>query len=410
MDRYDIIINGASIAGCAAAILLAEQGNRVALVEARSSSDSYKVLCTHHIHGCGSPVLDRIGVTDELLRAGMVETVPKYWTRWGWISPDNPVKHGLNASYNIRRETLDPIVRKHAAAHPNVDLHLGLKTQSVVFEHGRAKGLVCRKSHGEEVVLQADLIVGADGKHSKIAECLGSPTRIVENGRFSYFAYLSNIERPDDDRTLSWFLDPDVAYLMPNDGDLSVLAVIPEKSKYKDFENDRTAAYLDFVNRLPGAPRVGRENIAGKIIGTVDYPLYYRDAARSGAALIGDAVGANDPLWGIGCAWALLSAQWLADSIGNVASKRTLDGYESIDAALRTYERRRSAGTKMHTHLMQGYASGRRLNLFERILYSAAARDSTEANRFHAFGSRQISASSYLAAPATLRAALGRLS
>ena len=34
-----------------------------------------------------------------------------------------------------------------------------------------------------------------------------------------------------------------------------------------------------------------------------------------GLALVGDAALAIDPLWGVGCGWALQSAQWLAQSV-----------------------------------------------------------------------------------------------
>jgi len=34
-----------------------------------------------------------------------------------------------------------------------------------------------------------------------------------------------------------------------------------------------------------------------------------------GMALVGDAALAIDPLWGVGCGWALQSAEWLADSV-----------------------------------------------------------------------------------------------
>ncbi|MER2205169.1 MAG: NAD(P)-binding protein, partial [Rhodococcus sp. (in: high G+C Gram-positive bacteria)] len=43
------MIVGASIAGCAAAIMYAQQGLRIALLDARSDVRAHKVLCTHHL-------------------------------------------------------------------------------------------------------------------------------------------------------------------------------------------------------------------------------------------------------------------------------------------------------------------------------------------------------------------------
>lgn len=82
------MIVGASIAGCAAAIMYAQQGLRIALLDARSDIRAHKVLCTHHLQPCGAPILQRLGATEKLLALGMVETVPTFWTPWGMITPD----------------------------------------------------------------------------------------------------------------------------------------------------------------------------------------------------------------------------------------------------------------------------------------------------------------------------------
>ncbi len=57
---YDVVISGASLAGSAAAILLARRGVRVALLERRSDPEAYKVLCTHSITANAYPVLDEL--------------------------------------------------------------------------------------------------------------------------------------------------------------------------------------------------------------------------------------------------------------------------------------------------------------------------------------------------------------
>ncbi|MEU5547230.1 FAD-dependent monooxygenase [Streptomyces sioyaensis] len=46
---YDVVISGASLAGSAAAILLARRGVRIALLERYSDPEAHKVLCTHSL-------------------------------------------------------------------------------------------------------------------------------------------------------------------------------------------------------------------------------------------------------------------------------------------------------------------------------------------------------------------------
>ena len=51
----DVVVVGASIAGCTAARLLAQQGAEVTLVEKRPDLDAYKVVCTHYIQPSALP-------------------------------------------------------------------------------------------------------------------------------------------------------------------------------------------------------------------------------------------------------------------------------------------------------------------------------------------------------------------
>ena len=48
-DRFDVVVVGASLAGCTAATLYARQGLSVALVESHRDPAHYKRACTHFI-------------------------------------------------------------------------------------------------------------------------------------------------------------------------------------------------------------------------------------------------------------------------------------------------------------------------------------------------------------------------
>ena len=62
---YDVVIVGASLAGCTAAILLARSGAQVALVEQRPDLKAYKRICTHFIQSSGIRPLQRIGLLEK---------------------------------------------------------------------------------------------------------------------------------------------------------------------------------------------------------------------------------------------------------------------------------------------------------------------------------------------------------
>ena len=104
-----------------------------------------------------------------------------------------------------------------------------------------------------------------------------------------------------------------------------------------------------------------------------------------GLALVGDAAGAVDPLWGVGCGFALQSAEWLADTV-----TPALDGEESLERGLKRYRRRHTRGLGGHTRMILDYATGRKLNRGEKVFFSAASYDERTPRVFEAFGSRNI--------------------
>jgi flavin-dependent dehydrogenase len=104
-----------------------------------------------------------------------------------------------------------------------------------------------------------------------------------------------------------------------------------------------------------------------------------------GLALVGDAALAIDPLWGVGCGWALQSAEWLADSVSEA-----LVSSESLDAGLKRYRRRHARALRGHAAMIYDYAGGRKFNAPERLLFSAATYDDGLAAVMEAFGTRNI--------------------
>jgi len=66
--RFDVVVVGASIAGCTAARLFALAGARVGLIERRPDPGAYKVVCTHQILSSAVPTIERLGL-DPLLEA-----------------------------------------------------------------------------------------------------------------------------------------------------------------------------------------------------------------------------------------------------------------------------------------------------------------------------------------------------
>ncbi len=169
-SSFDVAVVGASVAGCAAATLLAREGLRVALLEKNRGMDAYKKVCTHYLQPGATPVLKRLGVDGAIEAAGGVRNAIDLWTPAGWLLRADHLPHG----YNIRREKLDPILRRQAAATPGVTLLSGHMVQGVLTEGGQVRGLVAREAEtGQTRELRARLVVGADGRGSPVARLGG---------------------------------------------------------------------------------------------------------------------------------------------------------------------------------------------------------------------------------------------
>ncbi len=383
VDTYDVAVVGASLAGCTTAILLARAGARVALVDKSPDATAYKHICTHFIQSSAVPTLERLDLLERMLEAGALESRARLWTRWGWIEP--PAKSSVPEGVNLRRERLDPLIRELAAETAGVDLMLGHTVGELVREGGRVCGVRARNSSGETLELSARLVVGADGRDSRVARLAGVSRRTAPHGRFAYGAYFEGPRPATYPDQALWILDPHMAAAFPTDGDLTLYAVMPTKDRLPEFKHDPEAALRAFVGSIPEAPPIRDSRLVGEIKGKIDMTNVTHTPTAPGLALTGDAAGALDPLWGVGCGFALQSAEWLADSVAPA-----LRGAEPLEQGLERYRRRHARGLGGHTRTILDYSSGRKLNAPERLLFSTATYDPRVGRIFEAFGSRNI--------------------
>ena len=386
--EYDVAVIGASIAGCTAATLFARRGASVALIERHSDPNAYKALCTHFIQPSAVPTIERLGLAPLIEEAGGVRNSVDVWTRWGWLS----LREGGPYGYNVRRQTLDPILRRLAAGTPGVEYMPGRSTRSLIEEGRHVAGVEVRDRNGTSRDIPARMVVAANGRHSQIAKLAGGPEKVAPNNRLAYFAHYRNLPLASGSRSQMWMLEPDVAYAFPNDGGVTLAACMPRKERLPEFEEDLEGAFERFFEDLPRGPRLSEAERVSKVMGYVDYALVSRPAARPGLAFVGDAALCSDPLWGVGCGWAFQSAGWLVDETADAL----LDNGD-LDRALRRYRKKHRSKLARRHSLISGFATGRPYNVVERLMFSAAARDERSARHFHAFGFGPIGVREFLA-------------
>lgn len=379
---YDAVIVGASLAGCATAIFLARAGARVALVEKQPDPAAFKRICAHFIQASAVPTLERLGLLDPIIGAGGLRSRPRVYTRGGWIiAPPDPAGFAVN----LRRERLDPIVREAAAETPGVELILGHPVSDLLNDGARIRGAIMRSPTGHSTELRATLVVGADGRDSQVARMAAVAEKTRPHGRFTYAAYFEDAMPPSAPDGLAWLMDPLFAGAFPTDDGLVTCAVMPTMDRLPEFKREPLAALFSVFDELPDAPPIREGRQVGPVLGKLDLTNRVRGPTTPGLALVGDAALATDPLFAVGCGWALQSAEWLADSVAPA-----LRGAEPLDRGLARYRRRHRRQLRGHTRFIHDYSTGRRMRPPERLMFAAAAGDPQIAATFHRLGARRI--------------------
>ena len=387
--HYDAVVVGASLAGCTAAILLARSGLRVALVEQRPDAGAFKRMCSHVIQSSAVPTLERLGLLGAIEKAGALRAHARVWTRWGWI--ETPAGD-ITPSVNLRRELLDPLLRRAAADTPGVELRLGHTAHALIREREHICGVQVRERNGTCTRLCAPLVIGADGRGSRVAKLAGVPARTIGHGRFFYAGYFAGPEPAGAPDGSAWFLDPDWAAAFPTDAGLTVYAAMPIGTRVAEFRRDPRQALVSYTAALPDAPPILASRMVGQLVAKLDLTNIVHEPTAPGLALAGDAALATDPLWGVGCGWALQSAQWLADDLAPA-----LHGAEPLAHGLKRYRRHRARALHGHTAMIHDYARGRSFNAVERALFRAAAHDERLTRTFTAMATRNITPARALA-------------
>jgi 2-polyprenyl-6-methoxyphenol hydroxylase-like FAD-dependent oxidoreductase len=370
MAGHDVVVVGASLAGCATATLLAREGAKVALVERAPDPEHYKRVCGHYIQASAVPSIERLGVLDEMRAAGAVDSHGRLWTRYGLIESD-----AVPASINLRREKLDPLVRAHAVATPGVEMISGQAVTGLLAEGG--------VELRDGTRLPARLVVGADGRDSTVAELADVPEKTFPHGRFSYGAYYEGPPPAGAPDGTLWFLDPAWAAAFPTDDGLTMYAVMLTHDQLPAFREDLAGSLERFVAALPGAPPIAESRRIGPVIGKVQMPNRMRRPAADGIALVGDAALATDPIFGVGCGWAFQTSEWLAEAIAP-----WVRGDEPLERGLRRYRRTWTRRLAPHARMIHSYATGRPFDAMEKRLYAAGARDPKVAEQLGRVGTR----------------------
>ena len=328
-NRYDAIVVGARCAGSPTAMLLARKGYEVLVLDrARFPSDT---VSTHLLHPPGVAALRRWGLLERLTATGC-PPIHTYAFDFGPFTiagapgtPDAPV------AYGPRRTVLDKLL-VDAAAEAGAEVREGFTVTDILVEDGRVTGIRGHGSDGLPVTEHARVVVGADGRHSRVARAVG-PERYHEKPPLlvGYYSYWSGL--PMDGR-FEVYIRPDRGFgAWPTNDDLTlVIGGWP----YAELQANRGDVEGNFLKMLELAPafaeRVRAATREARFVGTA-VPNYFRKPYGPGWALVGDAGYNKDFITAQGMHDAFRDAEGCATALDE-----TFSGASAFETAMGAYQ------------------------------------------------------------------------
>jgi 2-polyprenyl-6-methoxyphenol hydroxylase-like FAD-dependent oxidoreductase len=331
-NRYDAIVVGARCAGSPTAMLLARKGHNVLVVDrATFPSDT---LSTHVLHPPGVAAMKRWGVLDGLLATGC-PPIDTYAFDFGFFTiAGSPGTADAPVAYCPRRTVLDKLLVDAASA-AGAEVREGFTVEDVVIEDGRVTGIRGHGKDGQTVTEHANVVVGADGRYSRIAKAV-RPDQYNEKPEIlcGYYSYWSGL--PMDGRFEVYARDQRGWAAAPTHDDLTLVVAGWPFAEYEANTSDVEGHYLEMFEQAPEwAERIRGAKREARFAGTA-VPNYFRKPFGPGWALVGDAGYNKDFITAQGITDAFRDAELCADALSE-----SLSGARSFDDAMAGYQRTR---------------------------------------------------------------------
>lgn len=348
IHRYDITITGGGMTGLALACALAQQGKKVALLEAGPTPSAFVAdqepdLRVVAINRASQALLENLGAWQRL-RQWRISSFNRMHVR----DAGSAASIGFSAAelgepdlgHIVENRLIQRALFEVAASLDNVDWFDRIDIRDIgVDDHDAVIALEDGR------VFTSKLIVGADGRLSRVRDAAGIAVRKRDYHQKAIIATVET-EQPSDQTAWQRFLpDGVLAFLPLSDGRSSIVWSSRRAEQILELDDDsfRQALGEAFDFHL------------GNVVHTSEraaFPLIGRHAERyiqPRLALIGDAAHTVHPLAGQGVNLGFMDVAALADTLGHS------DRDPGSLLLLRRYERARKGENLMMQKLMEGF-------------------------------------------------------
>jgi len=305
----DVVIVGGGLAGSTLAGVLARNGRKVVVLE-RETKFKDRVR-GENILPWGVAAARRLGIVDQLLAGGGRKIGFFNWYAMGQLTDRRPLAqttpHG-EESINIYHPDLQETMLR-SAVEAGAEVQRGATVQGIAESSGR--WTLTLDGGGK---LTARLVVGADGRFSKMREWGGFEVHRLPDFLRIAGALVEGTCIPDD--TVHFCVGPGVGtFIAPLGNKRARMYAV-----YIGPMGDRKLSGKDKVDdflaccKATGAPAEWYDGIsvAGPLAEFEGADSWVSSPGKPGLALIGDAAAATDPSWGNGLSKTLVDVETLA--------------------------------------------------------------------------------------------------
>jgi 2-polyprenyl-6-methoxyphenol hydroxylase-like FAD-dependent oxidoreductase len=325
-ERYDVVIVGAGLAGCATAqaLALADPGRRRRVLLVDRYKDVHPRFSGEFIHPRGAQVLDDLGFIEPLRRAGAIdadgfavfENADSRYVDLPYAAIPDERPRGLSVHHKTLVRTMRRVLREH----DEIELREGWTIEELVRgEGGGIRGVVLGGPKGARAEIDCDLVVGADGKGSTVRKLAGIPDGRITIG-FTAGVEVKNasLPQPTYAHVFLGAWGPMLAYPIQREADGSISTRVTFDLPHQlPAKGEELRAYV-LRSYLPFLPAPLCEEVARVVLAergplemapTVNLPA--PPATMPGLALVGDAAGCSHPITASGMTMGLRDAETL---------------------------------------------------------------------------------------------------
>jgi 2-polyprenyl-6-methoxyphenol hydroxylase-like FAD-dependent oxidoreductase len=311
---YDLIIVGGGLAGSALAQSMAEQGARVVVLE--REREFHDRIRGEGMHPWGVHEVRELGVYETLKAGGAVDI--QWWANYrgstlaGRRNLIETTPHRTGALDFYHPAMQEALLRRAEAA--GAEVRRGATVRGV--SPGNPPTVLIGRDVRPET-LEARLVVGADGRHSRVRHWGGFEVRQDPKSRAISGVLLAGMGAADD--TIHVFRPPSFGQsvlLFPLGGArCRAYFTTGRRSEHGWLSGNRH--FTDFVTRcvesgVPSSWFAGVE-LAGPLATFEAADSWVESPYHNGVALVGDAAASSDPCWGCGLSLMFRDVKTLRD-------------------------------------------------------------------------------------------------